>query len=207
MNGRHAVELDPLDAEILKLLREDARLSYRKLAERTGSTTPTVSARVKNLEDLGIIRGYEARVDPDALGGALHVARVTAPPGALARVADALAAVAGVEEVLTLAGDEVLARYRVRPPAQSVDAFHAALAALPDVTRYVLTPVVRATRGQAPAAGADAARVDVTCHECHGPVHGAGVHARFGERGHVFCCRNCLGAFRGRWEKASAGAR
>ncbi|MGB1697309.1 MAG: AsnC family transcriptional regulator [Thermoplasmatota archaeon] len=50
--------LDDLDHALLALLREDARRSYRELARLAGSTVPTVSARVRRMEDLGIIEGY-----------------------------------------------------------------------------------------------------------------------------------------------------
>ncbi len=50
--------LDDLDRRILGTLQEDARRSYRTVAAAVGSTVPTVSARVRRMEDLGIIHGY-----------------------------------------------------------------------------------------------------------------------------------------------------
>lgn len=58
------MRLDELDLGILRLLRGDARLSYRRIATQLGSTTPTVSARVRRLEQLGVIRGYRAELHP-----------------------------------------------------------------------------------------------------------------------------------------------
>jgi DNA-binding Lrp family transcriptional regulator len=54
------VDLDPVDQAILRLLREDARLSFRELARRVGVSTPTAAAKVRRLEALGIIKGYRA---------------------------------------------------------------------------------------------------------------------------------------------------
>ncbi|MGQ0534486.1 MAG: winged helix-turn-helix transcriptional regulator [Methanobacteriota archaeon] len=56
------MKLDPLDTKILLELLRDARLSFRELSRRVGSSTPTVSARVKALEEIGVIRGYHADV-------------------------------------------------------------------------------------------------------------------------------------------------
>lgn len=60
--------LDDLDRALLAALLEDARLSYRELARRTGTTTPTASARVRRMEQIGIITGYTVRLDPQRFG-------------------------------------------------------------------------------------------------------------------------------------------
>lgn len=60
--------IDGLDRKILEHLRADARLSYREVARRVGSTTPTVIARVRRMEELDIIQGYTVRLDPDVFG-------------------------------------------------------------------------------------------------------------------------------------------
>lgn len=53
---------DALDRRILDALRRDARASFRSIAEVVDSTTPTVSARVKRMEDVGLIAGYRVVV-------------------------------------------------------------------------------------------------------------------------------------------------
>lgn len=60
--------IDDIDHQIITSLQEDARLSMAALAEKVGLTTSTVHDRVKKLEKKGIIRGYVALVDPQALG-------------------------------------------------------------------------------------------------------------------------------------------
>lgn len=58
------MQLDDVDRRIIDALRVDARLSMRELAKAVGVSTPTASARVKRLEELDIIRGYHAAIDP-----------------------------------------------------------------------------------------------------------------------------------------------
>jgi DNA-binding Lrp family transcriptional regulator len=53
---------DALDRRILEELRADARSSFREIARRIGSTTPTVAARVRRMEDTGLIAGYRVVV-------------------------------------------------------------------------------------------------------------------------------------------------
>jgi DNA-binding Lrp family transcriptional regulator len=60
--------IDDLDRQILRLLSKNARLSYREVAVKLGVSTSTVSARVKRMEEQGLVRGYTPDVDPRALG-------------------------------------------------------------------------------------------------------------------------------------------
>ncbi len=62
------VPLDSTDWQILEALQEDARLSYREIADRVSLSPPAVTARIKRLEEAGIITGYHASIDPDRLG-------------------------------------------------------------------------------------------------------------------------------------------
>lgn len=63
-----SMAIDPLDLEILSLLRDDGRMTFTDLAQRVGLTGPSVADRVRRLEGQGIIRGFSARLDPAALG-------------------------------------------------------------------------------------------------------------------------------------------
>lgn len=61
-------ELDTIDRRILALLQQDGRLTMTELGERVGLSTSPCSQRVKRLEAQGVIMGYHARVNPQALG-------------------------------------------------------------------------------------------------------------------------------------------
>ncbi len=68
-------DLDRYDRAILRALSEDGRLPVTELARRIGlSKTPT-QARVKRLEETGVIAGYRAVLSPIRMGMA-HVAYV-----------------------------------------------------------------------------------------------------------------------------------
>lgn len=60
--------IDEIDRKIIMLLQQDARLSNAAIAEQVGLTISTVHERVKKLERKGIIKGYVAVVDAEALG-------------------------------------------------------------------------------------------------------------------------------------------
>ncbi|MCD9145070.1 Lrp/AsnC family transcriptional regulator [Streptomyces albireticuli] len=54
-------------------LRRDGRLTNVELAKRVGLTPPPCLRRVKRLEESGVIAGYRAVVDPEAMGRGLEV--------------------------------------------------------------------------------------------------------------------------------------
>lgn len=60
--------LDKIGWQLLRVLQEDARLSYSELGRRVGLSSPAVAERVRRMEDLGIIAHYRALVDPAKLG-------------------------------------------------------------------------------------------------------------------------------------------
>lgn len=61
-------KLDETDKKIIEILQEDGRISMKDLGKLIGLTSPAVSERIKRLENCGIISGYKAIINPDALG-------------------------------------------------------------------------------------------------------------------------------------------
>jgi len=62
------VDLDDVDRRILTILHNDARISNSALAEAVGIAPSTCHGRVRRLQDLGVVRGFFADVDPAAIG-------------------------------------------------------------------------------------------------------------------------------------------
>jgi Lrp/AsnC family leucine-responsive transcriptional regulator len=60
--------LDNKDLQILRLLQEDCKLSTRELASKVGSPVTTVYAKMRRMEDLGLIKGYKAVLNGSKLG-------------------------------------------------------------------------------------------------------------------------------------------
>lgn len=61
-------DLDRFDRAILRELGRDGRLSTVALARRIGLSKSPTQARLKRLEDSGVIQGYRALLDPIRLG-------------------------------------------------------------------------------------------------------------------------------------------
>jgi len=60
--------LDDVDRRILTALHADARMPNSALADLVGIAPSTCHGRVRRLQDLGVIRGFYADIDPAAIG-------------------------------------------------------------------------------------------------------------------------------------------
>lgn len=60
--------LDELDIKIMRLLGEDARKSYREIAEQLQVAPGTIYSRTKRLMDEDIIKAYVPVIDPSKVG-------------------------------------------------------------------------------------------------------------------------------------------
>ncbi|MCG3266904.1 Lrp/AsnC family transcriptional regulator [Yoonia sp. I 8.24] len=61
-------DIDQFDRKILDVLAIEGRVSVTELSRRIGLSKSPTQARLKRLEDSGIIRGYRALFDPIRLG-------------------------------------------------------------------------------------------------------------------------------------------
>jgi Lrp/AsnC family transcriptional regulator, leucine-responsive regulatory protein len=100
--------VEETDRAIVAALSADGRLSYTDLAEKVGLSVSAVHQRVRRLEQRGVIRGYAARLDHEAVGLSL-TAFVAIRPLDAAAPDDApqrLAGLAEVESCYSVAGED-----------------------------------------------------------------------------------------------------
>ncbi len=62
------IKVDELNRRILKCLQKNARVTFTEVGREVGLTSPAVAERVKKMEDLGIIVGYDTVVSHVHLG-------------------------------------------------------------------------------------------------------------------------------------------
>lgn len=60
--------VDDTDLKILKLIRRNARLSFREIGKQLNLSTGTVSERIKNMQANDVIKGFVTAIDPEQLG-------------------------------------------------------------------------------------------------------------------------------------------
>ena len=63
-----SMPVDETDLQILSMLRENARIPARHIAERTFLSPTAIATRIEKMEKEGIIEGYQAKINPQAFG-------------------------------------------------------------------------------------------------------------------------------------------
>lgn len=60
--------LDRFDLRIIEMLRRNGRATWRELGDEIGLAATSTAERVRRLERTGVISGYQATIDPQAIG-------------------------------------------------------------------------------------------------------------------------------------------
>ncbi|MEO0061061.1 MAG: hypothetical protein RL343_679, partial [Actinomycetota bacterium] len=95
------VELDEVDHELLRLLSTNARMTNTDLAEAAGIAASTCITRVRALVARGVITGFNAKINPAAIGLSSQVLiSVTLRAGARSHLADFMNEMRSLPEVI-----------------------------------------------------------------------------------------------------------
>ncbi|KEO56654.1 Lrp/AsnC family transcriptional regulator [Thioclava indica] len=132
------MQVDAIDRKIIHELQQNARISVTDLARRVGLSKTPVAARIKALEEGGLIAGYRAMLSPIKLGLS-HVTYVEVRlsdtrEAALTRFNTAVRAVPEIEECYMIAGGfDYLLKVRTRNIAEYRRVMGDQISALPHV--------------------------------------------------------------------------
>lgn len=100
--------LDERDLTILAALQEDGRATFAEVGARVGLSASAVHDRVRKLEQQGVIRGYRAVLDPEAVGLFVTALIAASPldPQQPDDLPERVREFPEVEDCLSVAGDE-----------------------------------------------------------------------------------------------------
>ena len=139
--------MDDVDRNIIRLLQEDSRKSFNKIAESLGIAVGTAYNRVKNLEDKGILKGYTIILDPIKLGyGLTALILIQAEGRYLPEVEKELAKLDAVISIYDITGDydvAVVARFMNRA---SLNSFIKSTLKMPHVSKTVTNVVLNVVK-------------------------------------------------------------
>jgi Lrp/AsnC family transcriptional regulator, leucine-responsive regulatory protein len=116
--------MEDLDRHIVGLLSHDGRMSFTDLGKATGLSTSAVHQRVRRLEERGVIQGYRAVIDHNAVGMPLlaFISITPTDPSAPDDVPDRLRGVVDLEACHSVAGEEsYILKARVASPGDLED--------------------------------------------------------------------------------------
>jgi Lrp/AsnC family transcriptional regulator for asnA, asnC and gidA len=99
------LELDDVDRHILNLLQDNARRSFKEIAEEVKVSEATVFVRVKKLMKNSVIKSYKAIVDPKQVGkGTLAFVMLKANPNVYTKVLPTLVNMDEIYEIFDVTG-------------------------------------------------------------------------------------------------------
>lgn len=136
--------LDSIDRAIIAALTENGRMTIKKVADQIGLSSPSVSERIKKMEDAGAIRGYTVVIDPTVFGLSVeaHV-RVHAIAGEANRVSQMLSDAPEVVKADRVTGTDCFVATVVVGDAQKLQTVIEPFQPLASTdTAIILTPVV-----------------------------------------------------------------
>ena len=139
------MQLDKKDRLILDALQTDARQSLAALGKRIGLSQPAMSERVRKLEEAGVIEGYGARVNLQALGIRLQaIIRIKSTHATLNKYLRLFHEMPEVLEVHRVTGEDCfIVRCAMTDPADLERVVDTLAAHGPVVTSLVLSHPVR----------------------------------------------------------------
>ncbi len=147
MNYGSSHKVDDVDRNIIRLLQQDARKSFNKIAESLGIAVGTAYNRVKNLEDRGILKGYTILLDSAKLGyGLTALILIEAEGRYLPEVEKEIAQLDEVICIYDITGDydiAVVARFKNRT---TLNNFIKSTLKMPHVSRTVTNVVLNVVK-------------------------------------------------------------
>jgi len=146
-------DLSKVDRRILALLQQDGRLSVAEIGRRVGLTPSPCADRIKRLESMGVIKGYQAKLSPEALDAGLVVfvqVRLQRTAGdAFEAFTEAIELIPEVEGCHLVSGDfDFLIKARVKDMSHYKTLLAGSLLQLPNVQESKSYPVMETVVGR-----------------------------------------------------------
>jgi Lrp/AsnC family leucine-responsive transcriptional regulator len=141
--------MDDIDREILKKLRQGATTPKAEIARLIGIAASAISERIRRLEESGIIRRYETRLDARSLGYSTlaYISITERKPTEGLDTGTLLAEVTGVEEVHKIAGQDCfLVKIRARDTEVLGEVLDNEINPIPTIASTATTIVLRTVK-------------------------------------------------------------
>lgn len=139
MPSNPRVVLDDVDRGIVEALQRDGRMSVADLARAVNLSPSATADRLRRLTDSGVITGYAATVDPEALGYTVQAfVRLAYPTGNYKPFHDLLAVLPEVVEAHHVTGDDCFVLKVLARSMRDLERIAGKLATLGPITTSVV---------------------------------------------------------------------
>jgi Lrp/AsnC family leucine-responsive transcriptional regulator len=138
---------DAQDVRILSLLQEDARVTLAEIGRRIHMSQPAVTERVRRMEQEGVITGYHATIDTEALGYGISAFVRIAQRTLESPVLDIVRDMPEVVECHSITGEDCVVVKVVAPSVRALEAVisRLALGGVTSTSLVLSSPIARRT--------------------------------------------------------------
>lgn len=114
--------LDELDQKIVRLLIQNARMSYSEIGQLVGVSRVAVKMRIQSLEKRGIIEEYTAIINPQKISGAVSCYfEIETNPDTFAQVTELLRENETITQIYRVTGQNKLHVHAVASSGQEME--------------------------------------------------------------------------------------
>jgi Lrp/AsnC family transcriptional regulator, regulator for asnA, asnC and gidA len=114
--------LNSIDEKIIKILKNDSRKSFVEIANVIGMSESAVRRRVKNLQDIGVIKKFTIAMGPSNKTSAITLISVSSTADT-SNVSDRLLNLKGIEVVYEITGQYDIATIIVAPTILEINSY------------------------------------------------------------------------------------
>jgi Lrp/AsnC family leucine-responsive transcriptional regulator len=200
-----AMTLDDVDRKILRELQENGRASFREISSRIKVSTPTVSSRVQNMVDNGLIKGYSVLLDADVLGQISVATTFEAKPSDIDRVVTRISSEDIVRQIHVLSDSRILCVLSFYDQ-KKYQSFMQSLAGIHEITKIDNSMILRTPKEMPRASLTDEAGLLIKCYYCGHLMKDEGVKVKLDGKTHYLCCSVCAKLYKEKYERMKAAA-
>lgn len=139
------IELDEIDKKIIEMLQEDSRKPFVEIAKELGVSDPTIHARVKKLQEAGIIEKFTAVLAPAKVEkGVAAFIEINIKPNTIEEIIRNLVRRDEVLEIHETYGDyDIIAKIRARTNEDLRDLVAKEIRTIPHIVNTRVTTVLK----------------------------------------------------------------
>jgi DNA-binding Lrp family transcriptional regulator len=194
------MKLDKIDVKILNILQQDARKSYREIAKELETSTPTVSSKVNNLENVGVIRGYRADINAENLGETSLLLIIKCSPSSLDNVAQKFNQMENVTEVFILSNSRIFTKVTLVNPNE-INEFLSNLSGIKDLIDYEYYSIINTIKESPRAIIRENLSIMLKCYYCKKPMQDEPVKIKLDGKMHYVCCNTCAKHYKEKYKE------
>ncbi len=188
------MKLNQNDVAILKVLFQDGRESFRKIAKRTSLTTPTVSYHFSRMMKSGLIKKFVPVLDQTMGGqGVNALVKLRTRAGNTNSISKKLSALPEVSGVFITTGENNLTlKVSCADSRQLQDLLNVRLPRMVDGELVSSELIVKTVKDEQPVFLTGDINVELKCDFCKEAITRARPYnIRVGTTYHYFCCKTC----------------